>query len=75
MALGTMIGGNIVAETIFSYPGIGTTLLRSIRGGDYPMISGSTLIITIMVLIANLAIELLLGVLDPRIKAAQQDIN
>jgi peptide/nickel transport system permease protein len=73
LSLGTMIGGNIVAETIFGYPGIGTTLLAAVRGGDYPLISGCTLIITIMVLIANLVIEILYGIIDPRIKAAQQD--
>jgi peptide/nickel transport system permease protein len=73
LSLGTMIGGNIVAETIFSYPGIGTTLLGAVRGGDYPLISGCTLIITIMVLLANLVIEILYGVIDPRVKAAQQE--
>ena len=72
-ALGAMITGNIVAEIIFNYPGIGTTLMRAIRSGDFPLISASTLIITIMILIANLVVEILYGVLDPRIKAAQQD--
>jgi len=73
MSIGTMIGGNIVAETIFNYPGIGSTMLAAISNRDYPLISASTLMITIMVLIANLAIEILYGVIDPRIKAAQQD--
>ncbi|MCL2839303.1 MAG: ABC transporter permease [Defluviitaleaceae bacterium] len=73
-ALGAMVGGNIVAETVFSYPGIGITLLSSIRGGDYPVISAATLIITIMILLANLFIEIIYGLLDPRIKAAQQDV-
>lgn len=73
LSIGTMIGGNMVAEMIFSYPGIGTTLMAAITGGDYPLISGCTLIITIMVLIANLVVEILYGVIDPRVKAAQQD--
>jgi len=72
-ALGAMIAGNIVAETIFNYPGIGTTLLGAIRANDFPLISAATLIITIMILIANLAVEVIYGFLDPRIKAAQQD--
>jgi len=72
-ALGAMVGGNIVAETIFNYPGIGTTILSSIRGGDYPVISAATLIITLMILVANLVIEIVYGLLDPRIKASQQD--
>ena len=72
-ALGGMIAGNIVAETIFSYPGIGTTLLTAIRSQDYPLISASTLIITIMILIANLVVEIIYGLVDPRIKSSQQD--
>lgn len=73
LSLGTMVGGNLVAETIFSYPGIGTTMFGAISARDYPLLSGCTLIITLMVLIANLVIEILYGVIDPRIKAAQQD--
>lgn len=73
MSIGTMIGGALVAEIIFSYPGIGSTILSAVKGRDYPLISACTLIITIMVLLANLAVEILYGVIDPRIKAAQQD--
>ncbi|MGH4052895.1 MAG: ABC transporter permease [Clostridium sp.] len=73
LSLGTMVGGALVSEIIFSYPGLGTTLLAAISGRDYPLISGCTLIITIMVLIANLTVEILYGLIDPRVKAAQQD--
>ena len=73
LSLGTMVGGALVAEMIFSYPGLGTTLLSAITGRDYPVISACTLIITIMVLIANLIVEILYGFIDPRIKAAQQE--
>jgi peptide/nickel transport system permease protein len=73
LSLGTMVGGALVAETIFSYPGLGTKMLSAITGQDYPLISGCTLIITIGVLLANLVLEILYGFLDPRIKAAQQD--
>ena len=73
LSIGTMIGGALVAEIIFSYPGLGTTILNAIKGRDYPLISACTLIITIMVLLANLLVEILYGVIDPRIKASQQD--
>lgn len=73
LAIGTMVGGALVAEVIFSYPGLGTTLLSAILGQDYPLISAITLIITVMVLLANFAIEILYGIIDPRIKAAQAD--
>lgn len=71
LSIGTMVGGALVAEIIFSYPGLGSTLLTAVMGQDYPLISASTLIITLMVLIANFLIEILYGVIDPRIKAAQ----
>ncbi|PKN98853.1 MAG: ABC transporter permease [Chloroflexi bacterium HGW-Chloroflexi-4] len=73
LAIGTMVGGALVAEIIFSYPGLGTTLLTAIQGQDYPLISAVTLIITVMVLLANFAIEIIYGLIDPRIKAAQTD--
>ena len=73
LSVGTMVGGALVAEIIFSYPGLGTTLLRAVMGQDYPLISASTLIITVMVLSANFIIEILYGIIDPRIKAAQAD--
>lgn len=73
LSLGTMVGGALVAEMIFSYPGLGTTLLAAITGRDYPVISACTLIITVMVLIANLVVEIVYGLIDPRVKAAQQD--
>ncbi len=73
LAIGGMVGGALVAETIFSYPGLGTTILSAVRGQDYPLISAITLIITIMVLSANFILEILYGFIDPRIKAAQAD--
>jgi peptide/nickel transport system permease protein len=73
LALGTMIGGALVAEIIFSYPGLGTTIYNAIMGQDYPLISASALIITFMVLTATFVLELLYGFIDPRIKATQSD--
>ena len=73
LSIGTMVGGALVAETIFSYPGLGTTLLNAVLGQDYPLISASTLLITVMVLSANFIVEIIYGLIDPRIKAAQAD--
>lgn len=73
LAIGTMVGGALVAEIIFSYPGLGSTIYTAVLGRDYPLISATALIITLMVLSANFLIELVYGILDPRIKAAQAD--
>ncbi len=73
LAIGTMVSGALFAEIIFSYPGLGFTLYNGVMGQDYPLISAATLIITVMVLSANFIIEILYGIIDPRIKAAQAD--
>lgn len=73
LSIGTMVGGALVAEIIFSYPGLGYTMLTAVMGQDYPLISATTIIITFMVLIANFIIEVIYGLIDPRIKAAQSD--
>ena len=73
LALGTMIGGALVAEIIFSYPGLGTTMYQGIVMNDYPLISATTLIITIMVLISTFVLDIVYAFIDPRVKAAQFD--
>jgi peptide/nickel transport system permease protein len=73
LSIGTMVGGALVAEIVFSYPGLGYTFLHGALGQDYPLISATALIITVMVLSTTFIIEILYGIIDPRIKAAQAD--
>ncbi|HEX9117111.1 MAG TPA: ABC transporter permease [Anaerolineae bacterium] len=73
LSIGTMVSGALVAEIVFNYPGLGTTIRLAATAGDYPLISAAALIITAMVLAANFILELLYGFIDPRIKAAQAD--
>ncbi len=73
LSLGTMVGGALVAEMIFSYPGLGTAIYQGISMSDYPLISGTTLIVTIMVLITTFVLDIIYGFIDPRVKAAQFD--
>jgi peptide/nickel transport system permease protein len=71
LALGAMVGGALITEIIFSYPGLGRAVLTAIQGNDYPLITGCTLLVTTTVLAANFAVDILIGLLDPRIRAAQ----
>jgi peptide/nickel transport system permease protein len=73
LSIGTMVGGALVAELIFSYPGLGSTIYSAGLGGDYPLISAVALIITLMVLSTTFIIEILYGFIDPRIRAAQSE--
>src|SRR6188768_1437971 len=71
LALGAMVGGSLIAEIVFSYPGLGLTILTAIQSNDYPDITGCCLLVTVTVLIANFSADVLIGFLDPRIRAAQ----
>ncbi|MFZ5896547.1 MAG: ABC transporter permease [Myxococcota bacterium] len=71
LALGAMVGGALITEMIFSYPGLGMAVLTAIQGNDYPLITGCTLLITFSVLVANFGVDILIGFLDPRIRAGQ----
>jgi len=67
--LGTMVGGALITEMIFSYPGLGSALLSAAQNNDYPLIQGGALLVMITVLVANLTVDLLIGFFDPRVKA------
>lgn len=71
LSIGTMIGGALVAEIVFSYPGLGSTMYSAVTAADYPLISATTLIITIMVLLVTFLLDIIYGFIDPRVKAAQ----
>ncbi len=70
-SLGMVVGGSLVTEVVFSYPGIGTALFTAIRQADYPLVQGCTLVITLAVLAANFLMDVCYGMIDPRIRAAE----
>ena len=71
LAISGMIVGALVTELVFSYPGLGTLLFSAIGQNDYPVISSILLIVTVAVLIANFAVDVATGFIDPRIRAAE----
>jgi peptide/nickel transport system permease protein len=71
LSIGAMIGGALITELVFSYPGMGYLLFNAISSSDYSVIQGVTLIITVAVLVANYLVEVLYGFIDPRIRAAK----
>jgi peptide/nickel transport system permease protein len=66
--LGFIVGGATVIETVFSYPGIGRLLYEAVLNRDYPVIQGTFFIITISVIAANIASDLLYPLIDPRVR-------
>jgi peptide/nickel transport system permease protein len=71
LAIGSLVGGALITEIVFSYPGIGTLLFSAIRGNDYPVIQGITLLIMVFVLLANFIVDVAYGFIDPRIRAKE----
>ncbi len=70
MALGFVLGGALLTEVVFSYPGLGYQLLTAVRNLDYPLMQGLFLMITFAVLGANLIVDLLYVRLDPRVRGS-----
>jgi peptide/nickel transport system permease protein len=70
IALGAVLGGALVIEVVFNYPGMGNTLYQAILARDYPVIQGALLIMTGAMLTANFLVDLSYVLLDPRLKRA-----
>jgi peptide/nickel transport system permease protein len=65
-----ILGGSIIMESIFNLPGTGRFMLNAIQERDYPLIQATTLVFAIIVMFTNLFVDLLYGLLDPRIRYA-----
>ncbi len=71
LALGFVVSGALVMEIVFSYPGIGLQLLNAVSADDFPMMQAIFLVITFAVLFANLIVDLLLVLADPRVRTKE----
>ena len=65
---GFAVGGSLFVESIFNYPGMGTLVERAVTARDYPLLQGCFILLAVVVLIANLAVELTYAKLDPRVR-------
>jgi ABC-type dipeptide/oligopeptide/nickel transport system permease component len=66
-----LITGSFIVERLFSVPGVGRLYLTSIEGRDYPVIMATTLLYAFLIMVANISVDIIYGVLDPRIKLAK----
>jgi peptide/nickel transport system permease protein len=73
LQLGSLLGGAIITETIFAWPGIGRLTLQAINGRDYPLVQGCVLVIAIATVLANLAADIAYQRLDPRVRFESGD--
>jgi dipeptide transport system permease protein len=70
LQVGSLLGGAILTETVFSWPGVGHWLVDAVQRRDYNVLQGGTLLIAILVMAVNLGVDLLYGVLNPRLRRA-----
>ena len=68
MILSGFLTGTVVTETVFSWPGLGRLSVVAIQSNDFPMMAGTVLLGTGLIILANFAVDMLSVVVDPRIK-------
>jgi dipeptide transport system permease protein len=68
LQVGALLGGAILTETVFSWPGVGSWLVEAVQRRDYNVLQGGTLLIAVLVMLVNLGVDVLYGVLNPRLR-------
>jgi dipeptide transport system permease protein len=71
LSIGALLSGAVLTETIFSWPGVGKWLIESIFRRDYPALQGGVMLISTVVIFVSLGVDLLYGVINPRIRHAR----
>jgi peptide/nickel transport system permease protein len=72
LGIGYAIGGDVVIENVFSWPGIGRLLVRAVSAHDYPLAQGAFLLIAVVIVAMNFLADVLYGALDPRVSTARR---
>ena len=68
LAVGALLSGSVVVETVFAYPGIGRLMFNAVTARDFPLLQGGFLVITVGIVAANLLADLIYPLLDPRVR-------
>jgi peptide/nickel transport system permease protein len=68
LQVGSLLGGTVILEQLFGWPGIGSLLITAVNGRDYTLVQGGVLYIALIFLLVNLAVDLLYSVIDPRVR-------
>jgi peptide/nickel transport system permease protein len=68
LQIGELLAGAVVTETVFAWPGVGTLVLDAITRRDYPVVQATIVLIALAYAIVNLAVDLVYGALDPRVR-------
>ena len=63
-----LVGGSILVESVFQWPGIGTTIIAAVSASDYPVIMVVSMLIAMVILVASFLVDIIKSVLDPRVR-------
>ena len=69
LQLGSLLGGSVVVETIFNWPGAGSLLVNALKERDYPMVQGTVLVLAALLIVLNIVVDICYRLLDPRVEA------
>jgi peptide/nickel transport system permease protein len=70
LQFGQLLGGAIITETVFAWPGVATLVVESIRNQDFPVVQCAVILLALLIVAVNLLVDLVVGLIDPRIRAA-----
>ena len=73
LGVGYAVGGNVVIETVFSWPGVGRMLVKAVQSHDYPLAQGAFLLIAVVIVVMNFIADVVYSLLDPRVSTSKQE--
>ncbi len=65
-----LFGATVVVERVFNYPGLSTLLIDAVQSRDYPVVQGVVILVSVIFIVANIIVDVVYGLLDPRARAA-----
>ena len=68
---GELLGGSVMTETIFAWPGVGRAIIQAVQANDFPVVQAGVTLIACIYVVINLVVDLTYGMLDPRIRIAR----
>ncbi len=75
LQFGTLLGGAVLTETVFSWPGVGRLMVDSILARDYPVVQGAVLLLAVFFVMINLVVDVIYAFLDPRISYGSKEVE
>src|SRR5205823_11376646 len=70
LQFGQLLGGAIITETVFAWPGVATLTVESIRNQDFPVVQCAVILLALIIVAANVIVDLVVGFIDPRIRVS-----